>query len=129
MVSPSMFERFAVPELRMQSESLDHSLFNMDSVKMLRFLRPLAWIPKLDGIYWNPELPHRSLRAWIHALREIRRLGLIVEVTAVDVEEACFVAHALGPDGLLIALPRFSSPDEGLAAIERVKKACKTQSP
>lgn len=124
MISPDMFERFAVPQLRLQSESLDRCLFNMDSVRMLRFLDSIASIPSLDGIYWNPERQNRDLRGWIDALCAIRARGLLLEITAASVEEACFAARTLGPDGLLISLPRFSSREEGLIAIERIGRAC-----
>ncbi len=124
MISPRMFERFVIPQLCLQSESLNHCLFNMDAVEMVRFLRLLSEIPNLDGIYWNPAPRQRDLREWVETLREIRRLGLVVEVEAMDVDEACFVARALGPDGLLISLPRFASENEALAAIERVSVAC-----
>jgi hypothetical protein len=125
MISPAMFEEMGVPQLRAQTEGLEHSLFNMDSVKMLRFVPALSGIPTLDGIYWNPEPMHAGLRAWLDPLRDIRRRGMILEVTATSVEDACASAEALGPDGLLISLPRFSSPDEAADAIHKVRAACR----
>lgn len=125
MLSPTMFETFAVPELRLQTDYLDHSLFNMDSTCMMRFLDSLAALPGLDGIFWNPEPARADLYAWVDELREIRRRGLIVEVMASDANEACFIARELGPDGLLIALPRFSSTNEAEAAIEAIARSCR----
>ncbi len=124
-LSPTMFDEFAVPELRLQTDYLDHSLFNLDSTCMVRFLRSLATIPGLDGIFWNPEPAQAALGPWVETLRDIRDAGLVVEVMAADVDEACHVTRELGPDGLLIALPRFSSVDEGHEAIAAMTRACR----
>jgi len=125
MLSPTMFEAFAVPGLRLQTDYLDHSLFNMDSTCMVRFLDSIAALPGLDGVFWNPEPGQAGLYAWVETLRDIRRRGLVVEVMAADTREACFVARELGPDGLLIALPRFSSTDEAKTAIQEIVDSCR----
>lgn len=108
---------------------MDHSLFNMDSTCMVRFLDSLAALPGLDGVFWNPEPARGDLHAWVETLRDIRRRGLVVEVMASDTHEACSIARELGPDGLLIALPRFSSIHEAEAAIEEIVDSCRLHRP
>lgn len=120
MLSPEMFARFAVPELTIRGQSLRHALFNMDSVPMVRFVDQLVDIPGLDGVLWNPGPSEGALTEHIPHLLEIRSRGLLLNVMAADSAEAARVAREVGPDGLMIALPRYSDEERAEEAIEEV---------
>jgi hypothetical protein len=89
----------------------------------MRFLDQLCSLPRLTGIQWNPEPPAGSPVRWLDALREIRRRGLVLHVGCDTVEEAVVLTKELGPDGLLIILPRFASLGKAEAAIAQVEQA------
>jgi len=121
MISPAMFERFVVPDLRVMTERLDFSLYHLDGTCQLRFLDLLGTLPRLNGIQWNPEPPAGSPVGWIDALRDIRRRGFSLLVWVAGVEEAVALARALGPDGLCLVLPRFKIAEEARAAIRTIE--------
>jgi len=121
MLSPDMFDRFVMPDLRRLTEALDFSLYHLDGTSQMRFLDSLRKLPRLNGIQWNPEPPAGSPVLWIEAFREIRRRGFCLHIHCPTVEEAVVIAKALGPDGLLLALPRFKTVAEAEAAIRALE--------
>lgn len=125
MISPDSFGRVAMPQLEYVASRLDACLFNMDDTGMMRFIDQLASIGGLTGIYWNPAPKKASLYDHIDSLRTIKDRGLSLHVQASDTDEAAFVARELGPDGLLIALPRFDSAACAEEAVETITRATK----
>lgn len=123
MLSPAMFERFVLPDLRRLTEYLDFSLYHLDGSCQLRFLDLLRTLPRLHGIQWNPEPRAGRPAQWLEAFRDIRRRGFCLHVWVQNAEEAVCLTRALGPDGLLLSLPRFDSEAEAEAAIERIARA------
>ena len=90
----------------------------------MRFLDLLRTLPQLNGIQWNPEPPAGSPARWVEAFREIRKRGFCLHVHCWNVDEAVAITKALGPDGLLLALPRFKTVTEAEAVIRAVARAC-----
>lgn len=125
MMSPEMFDRFAMPDLRTMCDYFDYSLYHLDGTAQTRFLPSLRQIRKLNGIQWNPEpgAGSPSLPKWIEVFREIRKMGFINEIFIKTVEEAEILTRELGPDGLLIVFPVFDQVADAERAIERVRKA------
>ncbi len=124
MLSPAMFERFALPDLRRVTDYMDYSLYHLDGVCQMRFLDLLCTLPKLNGIQWNPEPPAGSPALWLDAFRAIRDRGLALYVTCNTVDEALVITRSLGPDGLMLVLPRFASRHEAEQAIREIERAC-----
>lgn len=124
MLSPEMFEQFAMPGLRRLTEYLDYSLYHLDGVGQMRFLDQLETLPKLNGIQWNPEIFTEAQTKWIEAFREIRRRGFALYTHCNSVEEAVVITKELGPDGLMLVLPRFKSKDEADDAIKKIEAVC-----
>lgn len=126
MLSQEMFCEFVVPELLQVCDHMDHSLFNMCSVRHARFIEDLAAIPSLDGIFWNPEPYLEGVRDYLPILKKIKDKGMLLEIVCQRVDDAVLAARALGPDGLyLLFEPRFPSPDQARHAIDRVYNACR----
>ena len=123
MLSPAMFERFALPDLRRLTDYLDYSLYHLDGTCQLRFLDLLGELPGLNGIQWNPEPGAGSPADWIDAFRAIRQRGFCLYLSCT-VDEALRITRALGPDGLMLVLPRFPSHQEAREAIQAIEKAC-----
>jgi len=127
MISPAMFEEFALPDLRTISEHMEYSMYNLDSVCKVRFLDSLRKLGRLNGIYWNPEPKEADHRKWISTLRRIKELDFCLQVDCRTLDEAVFVSKELGPDGLLITLPAFRSREEAEAAIEKIQNVRSTR--
>lgn len=121
MISPAMFEEFALPDLTTISEHMEYSMYNLDSVCKVRFLDSLRKLNRLNGIYWNPEPKEADHRKWINTLRRIKEMNFCLQVDCRNLDEAVFVSKELGPDGLLITLPPFKSREEAEDAIEKIK--------
>lgn len=126
MLSPAQFEAFVLDDLQRQAAYLDFSLYHLDGVAQLRFLDALAKLDGLHGIQWNPEPPENPPTRWIDAFKEMRRRGWVLHIGCASVDEAATIAGELGPDGLLLLLPRFNSHAEADAAVRRVTAACGT---
>jgi len=121
MLSPAMFARFALPDLQRLTAYFNFSLYHLDGTCQLRFLDLLRTLPRLNGIQWNPDPPAGSPTRWIDALREIRRRQFCLHVWCETVDEAVTLTRELGPDGLLLVLPRFETVSEAEAAIETIE--------
>lgn len=124
MLSPAMYERFAMPDLQRITEYMDYSLYHLDGTCQLRFLDLLQTLPKLNGIQWNPEPGAGSPVLWLDAFRDIRKRGFSLYVACDTVDEAVQITHALGPDGLMLVLPRFKSVAEAEGAIQEIERSC-----
>ena len=124
MLSPDMFTRFALPSLQTVTEYFDYSLYHLDGTCQTRFLNALQTLPHLNGIQWNPEPGAGSAVDWIHAYRAIRERGFcLLNNNVSTVDEAVAITKALGPDGLMIALPPFQSISEAEDAIRAIERA------
>ena len=124
MLSPAMYERFVMPDLRRVTEYMDYSLYHLDGTCQLRFLDLLRTLPKLNGIQWNPEPGAGSPVLWLDAFREIRKRGFSLYVACDTVDEAVQLTRALGPDGLMLVLPRFKTVAEAEQAIRQIAQSC-----
>lgn len=127
MISPAMFEEFALPDLRTISEHMEYSMYNLDSVCKVRFLDSLRKLNRLNGIYWNPEPKEADHRKWINTLRRIKEMNFCLQVDCRNLDEAVFVSKELGPDSLLITLPPFQSREDAEAAIEIIENVMSTR--
>ncbi len=132
MLSPEMFERFAMPELRKLTEAVDYSLYHLDGTCQTRFFDLLETLPRLNGIQWNPEPPAQQPRAWFETFRDIRRRGWLLLFNQWEcrtVEDAIAITEAVGPDGLFLSLPTFETPAEAEAAVAAIERACRKLRP
>ncbi|HCY86971.1 MAG TPA: hypothetical protein DHV36_17705 [Desulfobacteraceae bacterium] len=125
MLSPDMFREFVIPEITQVCNHMDHTLFNMCSVKHARFIDALAGIDSLDGIFWNPEPYLDGIKDFLPALRRIKERGMLLEIVCQKIEDAVLAVRELGPDGLYLMIePRFPSPDHARRALEKIYNAC-----
>lgn len=128
MLSPAMFSEFVLPSLRTFTDYLDYSLYHLDGTCQLRFLDSLCTLPRLNGIQWNPEPQAGSAANWLDAYRAIRTRNLCLFNNNVStVDEAVTITKALGPDGLMIALPPFATITEAEEAIRSIEHASQTR--
>lgn len=125
MLSPQMFERFAMPALRRITQYLDYSLYHMDGTCQMRFLDQLATLEDLDGIQFNIEPGAGSPVEWIDAYRHIRERGLSIMVFCTP-DQGIEITRRIGGDGLMLVMGQVESEDEALKAIEDIELASRT---
>ena len=125
MLSHEMFQEFVIPEIAQVCDHMDHTLFNMCSVRHARFIEDLSQINSLDGIFWNPEPYLNGVSDFLPELKQIKKKGMLLEIVCHRVDEAVLAVRELGPDGLyLLFEPRFESADHANRALERIYNAC-----
>ena len=52
MISPKMFRKFVLPELKATCQRLPHSFYHLDGIGQIRHLSSLLEIDDLDGVQW-----------------------------------------------------------------------------
>jgi len=117
-------------ELTAAATSFDYALYHLDGTCQMRFLDQIAAVPNVRGIQWNPEPGENRIEdpRWIESFRAIRQRGLLLQFNCWEsrtVEQVIAVVRALGPDGLMFALPAFASEGEAVAALERIERECR----
>jgi hypothetical protein len=124
-LSPEMFERFVLPDLRTTTDYMDRSLYHHDGVCQRRFHDLLQRCPKLSGIQWNPEVPERDPLKWLDTLKDIRRRGFRLYVWASP-EVAVELTRQLGPDGLFLSIGGMESREAAEKTIRALESAART---
>ncbi|HUU59820.1 MAG TPA: hypothetical protein VMZ50_09770 [Phycisphaerae bacterium] len=101
MLSPAMFEEFALPGLRLATDYMDRSCYHLDGTPQTRFLDLLCSLDRLHAIQWNPEPPAAPPTAWVDFFHAVRDRGKSLWV-ACDTRTAIALTRELGPDGLML---------------------------
>ncbi len=74
MISPRMFERFALPGLTVWAGALDYPFYHLDGPGQIKHLDMLLSIPRLRGIQWVPGDGQPTPDQWLPLLANwIRR--------------------------------------------------------
>lgn len=102
MISPRMFEEFAVPWLAEQCRQLDHCVYHWDGPCALQHEGPLLAIKELEAIQWTPGAgqPGCGDRMWFPLYRRIRKAGKSLMLLGVTPTEAQELVEEFGPEGL-----------------------------
>ena len=122
MLSPEMFEQFAMPELRLLTGHMDYCCYHLDGTGQTRFLDQLCTLEALDAIQWNPEPPAPPPLEWLDFFRDVRRRGRSLWI-ACDPETAVGLTRELGPDGLMLSVRGIDTLDQFDAFLKRLTKA------
>jgi hypothetical protein len=122
MLSPEMFEQFAMPELRLVTEYMDHSCYHLDGTPQTRFLDQLCSLPRLHAIQWNPEPPAPGPLQWLDFFRQVRRRKRSLWI-ACDADTAEALTRELGPDGLMLSVGGLADLDAAEQLLGRLTRA------
>jgi hypothetical protein len=121
MISPEMFERFAVPHLKDQCERLEYTMYHVDGTQALIHLDAVLEIEKLRALEWSPQagIEEPGDPRWYDLYRRILAAGKSVQVCGAKPEEIIPVLDAIGGKGVYI-IAEFANEKE---AEEILKKA------
>lgn len=88
MISPQMFRDFLLPQLKRQTEFLDHSIYHLDGPGAIQHLDALLELPRLQAIQWVPGAGAPPMREWLPLLKRIQEAGrnLVLDVTPEDIQ-------------------------------------------
>ena len=118
MISPTMFEEFFVPALRLQTEWVDRTIFHLDGPGAIRHLDALLALPELDGIQWVPGAGASSMIEWLELLKRIQAGGKRLHLGARPWEVKTLLSE-LDPQGVVLSTS-CPSVDEADALLEEV---------
>lgn len=93
MISPAMFNRFAMPALEEEWAYLDHSAYHLDGPQALAHLDTILAARDLDLIQWVPGAGKPPQHEWVELLQTIQAAGKSVIVQAPA--EACKRLHSV----------------------------------
>lgn len=103
MLSPAMFERFALPDLERCCAALDYSFYHLDGKGQLPHVPYLLGIERLRGIQWQPGAGQPLGHHWLPLLKQIRDAGKLCQVY-VPPEGALSIVRELGGKGFIFAI-------------------------
>jgi hypothetical protein len=119
MISPAMYERFALPGLARVSKTLEYPFYHLDGKNQIKHLDLLFSIPELKGIQWVPGEGQQPAEHWLPLLERIRKAGRNVQVL-VSAEGARTIVRAMGGKGFAFEITDLLSPEEASALVKEL---------
>lgn len=101
MISPSMFERFVIPDLERCCKIMDIPFYHLDGKGQLPHLDFLLSLEKLRGIQWVPGEGQPEANEWPDVLSRIREAGKFVQIS-LSLEGALDLKRKMNLDGFII---------------------------
>ena len=80
MISPRMFERFVLPEIRATCQRLPRAFYHLDGVGQIHHLDHLLSIAELDGVQWVPGDGKPDCAHWPEIYRKVHAAGKKIQV-------------------------------------------------
>lgn len=80
MISPRMFEEFALPEIAMAAKKLTNTIYHLDGVGNLNHIEYLLNNPDINAIQWVYGAGQPSARHWMEVYDKIYKAGKGIEV-------------------------------------------------
>jgi hypothetical protein len=100
MLSGEMARDFVLPDILVEIEPLERSIFHLDGPQALKHLDLLLELPHLNAVQWVFGAGQGPAARWIDVYRRILEAGKSVQVFARDPADARAVLEALGPRGV-----------------------------
>lgn len=127
LVSDDYARDAILPDILVEMQPLQRSIFHLDGPQALRHLDLLLDMPDLDAVQWVYGAGGGRACDWLHVYRRIQEAGKAIQVVAVDPEDALGALRALSPQGFYLQVAKpFDSADQAedfLAEVERLSKA------
>ena len=75
MISPAMFEEFALPELEENAAFFDHTVYHLDGQEQIRHLDMILSVKGIDLIQWTPVAGQPDTTTFLEVLKRIQKAG------------------------------------------------------
>lgn len=119
MISPEMFKRFVVPDLKMCAETIPYAFYHLDGKGQIRHVDQLLALDGLRGIQWIPGDGAPPPEEWLSLLEKIiagdKRCQLYVSA-----EGARRIVNELGGKGFALYINDDLSPTEAEVLIKEL---------
>lgn len=126
MMSPTWFEKLALPDIVQQAEHMDYSIYHLDGPNALPHLDFLLKEPSITGIQWVPGAGNSPMgsKDWIPLYKKIQKAGKNLVIDSAP-ENISHLYKNLDPKGLYVRtfyrseyianqyLPKFAGGQEG----------------
>ncbi len=124
MVSSQVARELIWPDVLVEMQPLERSIFHLDGPQALRHLDLLLECPQLNAVQWVYGEGHGPAAGWLEVYRRCRQAGKSVQVVAADAADALTVLDALGPKGVWLTVTKpFDAADEAEAFLREI--ACR----
>ena len=104
MLNPKFFERFVLPDLKEQSESLDYALYHLDGPEQIKFLDDI--LPLVDGIQYvpgtKPGVPKDGEDKWLPLYKKIQNAGKNNILMLLDQRDVAPFYKKIDPKGFFV---------------------------
>ena len=120
MISPAMFERFALPDLEACCGALDHAFYHLDGKGALPHLDMLLYLKRLRDIQWIPGAGAPPAEEWMPVLKRIRDAGKLCQLY-VSAAGALRITRELGGRGFAFYVNDTMSPSRARDFLRAVK--------
>jgi len=123
MVSPAVGRDMIWPDILVEMQPLERSIFHLDGPQALKHLDLLLECPQLNAVQWVYGDGHGRASDWLDVYRRCRAAGKSVQVLAADATDALTVLQAVGARGvwLQVAEP-FATRAEAEAFLKQVER-------
>ena len=119
MLSPAMFDEFALPELARKTEALERTIYHLDGPGEWRHLDSILSLPGLDAIQYVslPGDPPNEDPYWLPKYRKIAEAGKGIIIFARDPRKVAELAKGLPAERLAVILELASEPEARACAL------------
>jgi hypothetical protein len=125
MISPDMFEEFAMIELERATQWLDHSIYHLDGQEQIRHLDMILSLEKLNMIQWTPVASQPPTSDFIPVLKRIQEAGKGL-ILFPKKHELKILLEELSPKGLHLIVNDAENETEARDIVKFVEKmSCK----
>ena len=78
-LSPKLFKRFVLPDLKEQTERMDYCIYHWDGPDQLKYADEILSLPNLTGVQWVPGVnkPEMGADEWMPLYRKIQSAGKV----------------------------------------------------
>lgn len=104
MISPSQFEEFCLPSIKMEIAHMDQNVFHLDGEGVARHLDMILELPEITAIQWVPSPNHpNGVFAYMDLYKKIQSAGksLVLDIEPRELDE--FMQN-MSPQGLYLCM-------------------------
>jgi hypothetical protein len=121
MISPEMFNSFAMPELEKTAKWLDHAIYHLDGMEQIRHLESILSIQKINLIQWVTVDGQPPITEFIPQLQQIQQAGKGVTLQ-INKKQIDTLLSQLKPGGLDIIVGDASTREEADEIVNYIAK-------
>lgn len=78
MISMVIFDEVFLPGIIRECQFLDHSLYHLDGLGILRHLDSILSIAELDALQFAPGVGNEGFQKWVEACKKAQAAGKVI---------------------------------------------------